>query len=1630
MAKRTTTRPPGRLTNDANRPTEPASGDDILDIIAAAVSAQTADEYFRATTRYLAQALGADLVLIAELVDGDAGRVRTISACLHGKAVDRFDYGLIDSPCESVPSGGLCIYPENVRELFPRDEQLKALDAESYIGTPLTSGSDEVLGLLVVADRKPLRDVERAERLVRIFAARAGAELVRKKAEDALRASEARFRHLTALSSDWYWEQDSDYRFTMITRNVDGMRRFATKDGVGKTRWELPYLDVTEEQWRQHRAVLDARRPFRDLVLKRRDAAGNIRYSSINGDPIFDAGGGFKGYRGTGRDITELKEAEDALRESQERLELALRASNIGLWSWDVRTDEVYFSPRWKAQLGYEDHEIPNAFEEWEKRLHPDDRERILASIQSFLANPHPHYEHEFRLRHKDGSYRWILARADLFNDFAGRPCRMMGCHIDITQRRRTEMDLQAAVGRVQLLTSQIPAILWTTDTELRFTSSVGAGLKTLGSAPNRAIGKSLQEYFGACDPGYRPLAAHRAALRGESQQFEFPWKDNVYQVSVKPLRGAQEAIIGTIGLALDITDRKRAEDALRRSEESFRLMFANNPLPMWVHDTETLAFLAVNDAAVRCYGYAREAFLTMMVKDVCFAGEIPVLLRSLTEGEAQRDLVPEVSRHVKKDGSVMSVEVTSHALTFAGLPARLVVVNDVTERKHTENLMARLGRILDHTSNEIYVFDAETLRFTQANKGACRNLGYSLDELKRLTPADLKPVYDHQSFEELIRPLRAGEQDSITFETVHRRKDGTHYPVEVRLQLSHQESPPVFVAVVQDIAERKASQDALRESERLLRTVMDALPVGVWVTDREGNIVSANPAGQRIWGGAQCVGIEKHGEYKGWWHETGEPIAANERAVARAISGGESVINEVIDIEISRGKRRTILNSAVPIHDQTGQIIGAIVVDQDITDRVCAEQELRVAHVALEAAHGQLSAIIENTPTVAMQGCDQRGTIAFWNRASETLFGYTAADIIGKRLGDLIFPPETAAEFEELMGKVLASGEPAPNREWTTTTATGDLRWVMTSIFPIHFADNQSLVICMEVDITARKRSEEKMRKLSSAIQQTADAVMITDCTGAIEYVNEAFEKMTGYSSSDVVGKSPNIIKSGMHEPEFYGRIWKTIRSGETFRDVFINRKKNGDIYYEEKTITPLKDDQGNITNFISTGKDITERMQTQERLQFLTHHDALTSLPNRLLFMDRVSHALIRAHWHQRVIAVMFLDLDRFKTINDSLGHNVGDHFLQLIATRLVSSVREGDTVARVGGDEFAILLEDVAHAEDVSAIAHKIITAFSRPYTLHGHELFITTSIGVSLYPTDATDAMMLLKRADAAMYRAKELGKNNYQFYSADMGAMDFERLTMESSLRHALKRNEFRLLYQPQVDLRTGRIIGTEALLRWQHPEFGLIAPLQFITLAEETGMIGPIGEWVTRTACQQLLAWRDAGFGPLRMAINVSGRQFNEAVFIDLIGRLLKEINLDPQLLELEITESVIMDNAQVTIEKLRALHAMGVRFAIDDFGTGYSSLSYLRRFAINTLKIDKSFISDIASDQDDAEIVKSIIAMAHSLKLDVIAEGVESNEILEFLRRYGCDGVQGHLFSHPLSAEEMTELLARGNYL
>ena len=555
---------------------------------------------------------------------------------------------------------------------------------------------------------------------------------------------------------------------------------------------------------------------------------------------------------------------------------------------------------------------------------------------------------------------------------------------------------------------------------------------------------------------------------------------------------------------------------------------------------------------------------------------------------------------------------------------------------------------------------------------------------------------------------------------------------------------------------------------------------------------------------------------------------------------------------------------------------------------------------------------------------------------------------------------------------------------------------------------------------IFVRRKSEKEMKKLSMSVEQSTDCVVITDKIGTIEYVNNAVEEITGYKREELIRKNPKIFQSGKHDNKFYREMWDTILSGHFFPAIFTNRKKNGELFYLNQTITPLRDEKGDITHFIATGKDITQQKFMEEKISYLAYYDALTGLPNRHLFVERLKQGLARTDFHKRFVAVLVIDIDRFKFINDTFGLDVGDNVLKEVAGRLSGSVREGDTVARLESDEFGIVLIDVAESEDIIPLVEKIMDNVSQPMKLDSEEIVLTLSIGVSIYPNDGKDAHELMKNADLAFSKAKQQGRKNYQFFTSDMNVKASEFILMEKHLFKALKNEEFVLYYQPYFEINTKTVLGMEALIRLKSEELGLVSPGRFIPVLEETGMIKEVGEWIFKSACGQIKNWQNKGYPVFPVSVNVSSVQFRHKDLPEMVERIIKEFSLNPRLLTLEITESTFMQDIEFTNSVLKKLKERGISISIDDFGTGYSSLSYLKRFPVDNLKIDISFIRDIATDQDTASIVTAIIAMAHTLNLKTIAEGVETEEQWKFLRLLRCDMAQGYYFSKPLPAEEV----------
>jgi diguanylate cyclase (GGDEF)-like protein/PAS domain S-box-containing protein len=565
-------------------------------------------------------------------------------------------------------------------------------------------------------------------------------------------------------------------------------------------------------------------------------------------------------------------------------------------------------------------------------------------------------------------------------------------------------------------------------------------------------------------------------------------------------------------------------------------------------------------------------------------------------------------------------------------------------------------------------------------------------------------------------------------------------------------------------------------------------------------------------------------------------------------------------------------------------------------------------------------------------------------------------------------------------------------------------------------------------LDITERKQAEEQIRTLSQAVEQSPVSVMITDANVNIEYVNSTFEQVTGYSSEEVIGQNPRVLKSGKTPIQTYQEMWQTIQSGKAWQGELQNRRKNGEIFWEHAHIAPVLDEAGTVSHYLAVKEDISLRKQQEEKILHQAHFDALTDLPNRFLSLDRLSQLISEAQRTNEIVAVLFLDLDDFKKVNDTLGHELGDKLLIKAAKLLHGEIRSGDTVGRLGGDEFIILLGGLSEPADAQPVVENLLNCFRDAFRIDGRELVLTASAGIALYPNDGDNPTELLRNADSAMYHSKEEGRNTYSYFTSAMNQGVSRRLALEEQLHGALNRDEFRLYYQPKVEIASGRIIGVEALLRWNNPALGEVMPDEFIPIAEQTGLIISIGQFVLTRALEMAVIWQQEYDPQFNIAINLSPRQFRDPNLIAFIKEAIIQSGVSGESLELEITEGVLMSGHAHIEKALADLNDLDVSIAMDDFGTGYSSLSYLRSYPFDVLKIDRSFVHDITVDKADRELVNASIAMAHSLGLKVVAEGVETEEQLSLLAEQGCEIAQGYLFSKPVSAEEITGMLVSAN--
>jgi diguanylate cyclase (GGDEF)-like protein/PAS domain S-box-containing protein len=995
----------------------------------------------------------------------------------------------------------------------------------------------------------------------------------------------------------------------------------------------------------------------------------------------------------------------------------------------------------------------------------------------------------------------------------------------------------------------------------------------------------------------------------------------------------------------------------------------------------------------------------------------------------------------------------------------------------------ALLRAIVQGTTDAVFAKDAGG-RYLLVNHATAAIIGKPPEEAVGLDDRALFPAAEATAFSEVdLRVISTGEP--ITFEESVTKATGETLTMLTTKGPIHDEAGKIIglFGIARDISGRKQVEE---ERSRLARACdsllsrlqlqFERMPFGCIVIDHDFIIREVNPAAERIFGFSRAELIGRS-PFELLVPESARPFV--ESFLQGLVERDETLrgVNENLTRD-----GRTILCEwhDTPLRNEAGRLIGLLAMVRDITAERRAEESLLRLNRTLKVLSCCNETLVRATDEKALLNgvCDilvtLGGYLLAWvgfpcRDAARTIEVAASAGVGGDYLRSLRLSwgdnehgrGPTALAIRE--GETVVSRQPGTDPRFPHLQAViDDLDISAVISLPLRSGEENlgALTICSadaeafdqeEVKLlselaedlaygivslrtaAARRQAEESLRLRNRAIEASSNGIMICDAASPetpILYVNPAFERITGYGADEVLGRNPRFLSGADRDQKGLIDVRESVRLGLEVEIVVRNYRRDGSLFWNELSVAPVRDSAGRLTHFVGIVDDITEHKRYEEQLEHQANYDPLTDLANRNLLADRLQQSLVYADRSQRLVAVVLLDLDRFKIVNDSLGHGQGDLLLQQVAERLAECVRAADTVARLGGDEFVIALAEVAEAGDVGLVVKKIQNTLARPFTVAGREIHVTASIGISLYPADGQDGESLIRHADIAMYRAKEEGRNTFRFFSPEMNLRIMETLDLEADLRRALERQEFLLHYQPKIDIVSGRITGCEALVRWQHPEKGMILPGAFIPLAEETGLIVTLGDWVLRTACSQNRQWQREGLPPIFVAVNLSARQFRETDLVETVQRTLRETGLEPHWLSLEVTESLIMKDPAGAADTMRRFRELGVGLCLDDFGTGYSSLNYLRRFPVGCLKIDRSFITDVTTDASAAAVATSVVAIAHSLGLVAVAEGVETQAQLDFLRHCSCDSFQGFYFSKPLPAEAFAALVREGRRL
>ena len=1120
------------------------------------------------------------------------------------------------------------------------------------------------------------------------------------------------------------------------------------------------------------------------------------------------------------------------------------------------------------------------------------------------------------------------------------------------------------------------------------------------------------------------------------------------------------------LGQASETIERQllRLRDAVENMDQGFTVFDGEMRLVVW---NRCFSELVDIPPKVIQFGMALEPILRLYAQ---YAGYDPAKSLAMVQSRSTLLRAGKSNRfeHVRPNGAVL--EVVDRPLSNGGFVS---TYTDVTWRRQAETALRdsfdnaertvrertkELTDFAELSSDWFWEQDSE-FRFT-------RFFGQATEKLKRLqrdflgkrrwelpiSGVSALQMAQHQAAHERHEPFR-------NFEYQIPSADGAtqYFYISGMPVMDTQGRFAGYRGIGSNITDLRLAEQAIRASEQHLSQIVDGSPIPTFVLDVAHRVTHWNQACADLTGRSAQSMLGRQDTWRAFY--AGQSATLADKVVSGTLTHADAATHQnVVRSALIPGgyeserfvpemgpSGKWLYFTAAALHDAQGQLVGAIETLQDITERKRDQQLLLNRTLALEATNAEIEArVLMRTAELSQQlhfqqqlmeaipspvfYKDMQSRYLGCNGAFADFIGVKAADLIGKM--PHVFAPAELADNHLAADRVLMDKPGTQCYESQMRNATGDLRDMM--IHKATFTQHDGAVagvVGVMLDISERKRMEDNLRQAATVFDNSAEGVTIAAPDGSIVAVNRAFTEITGYQREEVIGKNSRMLQSGRHDKAFYKHLWGRVAATGRWQGEVWNRRKSGEVFPEWLSIIAVHDQQSRLINYVATFSDITEQKKNEERIQMLAFFDPLTGLPNRRLLMDRLQHALIVSARNKSHGALFFLDLDNFKNLNDTRGHHVGDLLLKKVAQRIEGCLRTGDTVARLGGDEFVVMLEGLGDNTleslgQAEMVGTKILNALDQPYTIQEQSHHSTASMGVTLFGDEKSSLDDLLKQADLAMYQAKGSGRNALRFFDPEMQLVVANRFALAADLREGMVHHQFSLYYQAQVNSQC-RATGAEALLRWKHPVRGMVPPSEFIPLAEESGLIVPLGQWVLETACQQLAAWaRSPVTAHLTMAVNVSAHQFRERHFVAQVVSAVQRHAIGPGTLKLELTESLLIDDIEDVISKMLALKAQGVCFSLDDFGTGFSSLTYLKRLPLDQLKIDQSFVRDVLLDPADAAIARTIIGLAHSLDMGVMAEGVETEDQLLFLASQGCHAYQGYLFCRPVPIEQFEQYL------